>query len=62
MDKFKRLIMGIHKRAQKSASLQFGSNLIMTKLVSGAIHVYVQKDYKGPFQGFKIIPKRTLKK
>jgi hypothetical protein len=39
----------------------FGSNPIMTELVSGAIHVLVQKDPKGHFQAFKINPKWILK-
>ncbi len=61
-DKFKRLSMGTHKRAQKSAPLRFGGNPIMTEHVSGAIHVHVQKNRRGGFQGFKIDPKKTLKK
>jgi hypothetical protein len=62
MDKFKIGSIETHKRAQKSALLRFGSNLIMMELVSGAIYVTVQKNHNEPFQGFKIIPKRTLKK
>jgi hypothetical protein len=48
MDKFKRL-----NRA--------GGYSIMTELVSRAIHVYMHKDCKGPFQVFKIDPKKTMK-
>jgi hypothetical protein len=58
----KKLNIGMHKRPQKSAPVRFGGNAIMAELVNGAIHVTIQKDYKGPFQGFKINPKRTLKK
>jgi hypothetical protein len=52
----------MHKRPQKSALVQFGGNLIMGELMSRAIKVTVQKDSKGPFQGFRIDPKRSLKK
>ena len=42
--------------------LQCGGNQIMAELVSGAIQVTVQNDYNGPFQLFRINPKRSLKK
>jgi hypothetical protein len=34
----------------------------MMELVSGAIHIYLQKDSEGPIHGFKIGPKMTLKR
>ncbi len=33
----------------------------MTELVSRAIQVYMHKDCEGPFQVFKINPKKTMK-
>ena len=56
------LSTGTNKRALKSAPIQFGGDLIVANLVSGAIHIYMQKDLGGSIEWFKFYPKETLKK